>query len=84
MKSSEELLNLRNKIAGTLGTAEVQQVLEEFLTTERAKLISWTPSEKDPHAFCMHRYVGRIEMLEFLIAQGKASVKSTETKGSNK
>ena len=84
MKSSEELLNLRNKLAGTLGTREVQEVLEEFLTVERAKLISWTPTEKDPHAFCMHRHIGRIEMLEHLIAQGKASVKPTEDKGTNK
>lgn len=84
MKSPEELLNLRNKLAGTLGTREVQEVLEEFLVTERAKLISWTPTEKDPNAYCMHRYVGRIEMLEYLIAQGKASVKPTEEKGTNK
>lgn len=79
MKSQEEMLNWRNKIAGTLGTPEVQAVLQEFLTAERAKLIAWTPSEKDPNAYCMHRYVGRIEMLEFLINQGK-SVTEKESK----
>lgn len=73
------MLNWRNKIAGTLGTAEVQAVLQEFLTAERAKLIAWTPSDKDPNAYCMHRYVGRIEMLEFLINQGK-SVTEKESK----
>jgi hypothetical protein len=79
MKSQEEMLNWRNKIAGTLGTPEVQAVLQEFLTAERAKLIAWTPSDKDPNAYCMHRYVGRIEMLEFLINQGK-SVTEKESK----
>lgn len=79
MKSQEEMLNWRNKIAGTLGTPEVQTVLQEFLTAERAKLIAWTPSDKDPNAYCMHRYVGRIEMLEFLINQGK-SVTEKESK----
>jgi hypothetical protein len=79
MKSQEEMLSWRNKIAGTLGTPEVQAVLQEFLTAERAKLIAWTPSDKDPNAYCMHRYVGRIEMLEFLINQGK-SVTEKESK----
>lgn len=79
MKSQEEMLNWRNKIAGTLGTPEVQAVLQEFLTAERAKLIAWTPSEKDPNAYCMHRYIGRIEMLEFLINQGK-SITEKESK----
>ena len=79
MKSQEEMLNWRNKIAGTLGTPEVQAVLQEFLTAERAKLIAWTPSDKDPNAYCMHRYVGRIELLEFLINQGK-SVTEKESK----
>lgn len=79
MKSQEEMLNWRNKIAGTLGTPEVQAVLQEFLAAERAKLIAWTPSDKDPNAYCMHRYVGRIEMLEFLINQGK-SVTEKESK----
>ena len=80
IKTPEEQLNWRNKIAGTLSTPQVQEVLESFLATERAKLISWTPSEKDPNAFCMHRYVGRIEMLEHLINQGKAATKPTENK----
>lgn len=80
MKSPEEQLNWRNKIAGTLGTQQVQEVLEEFLSAERAKLTAWTPSEKDPNAFCIHRYVGRIEMLEFLINQGKSVNKPTESK----
>lgn len=80
MKTSEEQLNWRNKIAGTLGTKEVQEVLEEFLAVERGKLTAWTPTEKDPHAYCMHRYIGRIEMLEHLLAQGKISNKAIEPK----
>ena len=80
IKTPEEQLNWRNKIAGTLGNTQVQEVLESFLATERTKLTSWTPSEKDPNAFCMHRYVGRIEMLEFLINQGKSATKPTENK----
>lgn len=84
MKTSEELLNLRNKIAGTLGSKQVQDVLEEFLTVARAELTSWRISQSDPHAYSMHRILGRIEMLEYLINQGKAAIKATEKKGQSK
>lgn len=83
MKTSEEILNLRNKIAGTLGRPEVQEVLAEFLETTRGELKSCLPSDKDPHAYNMHRALGRVEMLELLINQGRASIKVTETKGKN-
>ena len=83
MKTPEEILNLRNKIAGTLGTPQVQDVLNEFLATARGELMSCVPSEKDPHAYNMHRALGRVEMLEYLINQGKSANKATETKGKN-
>ena len=81
MKSQEEILNLRHKIAATLGTKPVQDVLEEFLADNRAQLSAWVITPNDPHAYNMHRQLGRIEMLEFLINQGKAAIKATETKG---
>ncbi|MBO7735520.1 MAG: hypothetical protein J6S67_23345 [Methanobrevibacter sp.] len=81
MKTQEELLNLRNKIAGTLGTKEVQDVLQEFLTSARAELTSWIITANDPHAYNMHRMLGRVEMVEYLINQGKAAIKAKETKG---
>lgn len=81
MKSPEERLSWRNKIAGTLGIKEVQDVLEEFLADNRAQLSAWIITPNDPHAYNMHRQLGRVEMLEFLINQGKAANKATETKG---
>ena len=80
MKTPEEILNLRNKIAGTLGTQPVQDVLNEFLATARAELLSCVPSEKDPHSYNVHRALGRVEMLQYLINQGKSANKATETK----
>ena len=81
MKNPEEILNLRNKIAGTLGSPEVQDVLNEFLLTARGELSACGPTDKDPHAFNMHRALGRVEMLTYLINQGKAALKATEPKG---
>lgn len=80
MKTPEEILNLRNKIAGTLGTQPVQDVLNEFLATARADLLSCAPSDKDPHSYNMHRALGRVEMLQYLINQGNAANKATNTK----
>ena len=84
MKSAEEQLNWRNKIAGTLGTQEVREVLNEYLETARRELSGTIPTDKDPAAYNVHRALGRVEMLEFLIAQGKIATKPTETKGSEK
>lgn len=82
MKSSEEILNLRNKIAGTLGTKEVQDVLQEFLEKARAELTGWVITPNDPHSYNLHRLLGRCEMVEYLINQGKTAIKATnETKG---
>ena len=81
MKTSEEILNRRNKIAGTLGTKEVQEVLEDFLADARAELSGWVITPNDPHAYNMHRLLGRVEEIKYLINQGKAANKVTETKG---
>ena len=81
MKTPQEQLNWRNKIAGTLGTKPVQDILEEFLASARAELTGWVITQNDPHAYNMHRMLGRIEMLEVLLAQGRVANKATETKG---
>ena len=60
---------------------QVQDVLQEFLTSARAELTSWIITANDPHAYNMHRMLGRVEMVEYLINQGKAAIKAKETKG---
>ena len=80
MTSPEENLNWRNKIAATLGNQQVQAVLEEFLESAHAELTGWVITPNDPHAYNVHRILGRIEMLEFLINQGKAAIKAPDKK----
>lgn len=80
MKTPEEQLNWRNKIAATLATKETQEVLQEFLESARAELRGWVITQNDPHAYNMHRMLGRIEMVESLINHGKAMQKPTEKK----
>jgi hypothetical protein len=86
IKTKEELLNDRNKLAATLGTPEVQEVLQAELTAARATMTAYNIGANDPHAYNLHRYLGRVEMLEFLIAKGKKAAEpmKTETKGQSK
>lgn len=78
MKSPEERLSWRNKIAGTLGTREVQNVLEEFLAIAQKELKACVPTAADPHSYNIHRALGRVEELEFLIQQGKMANKPVD------
>ena len=78
MKTPEEQLNWRNKIAGTLGTKEVQAVLEEFLAVAQKELKACVPTTADPHSYNIHRALGRVEELEFLIQQGKMANKPVD------
>lgn len=78
MKTPQEKLNWRNKIAGTLGTRQVQEVLEEFLDVARHELKSCVPTTSDPHSYNIHRALGRVEELEFLIQQGKIATKPVD------
>lgn len=80
MKTSEENLNWRNKIAGTLGTQAVQDVLEYFLDIARKDLKNCVPTTADPNSYNVHRALGRVEELEYIISQGKMAVKPIEKK----
>lgn len=86
MKTNEERLNDRNRIAATIGTTECQEILQAELNRARAEMLSYNIGTNDPHAYNLHRYLGRVEMLEFLIAKGKKAAEpmKTETKGQSK
>ena len=80
MKTSEEILTERNKIAATLGTKEVQEVLENFLETARRDLKNCVPTTSDPNSYNVHRALGRVEEIEYLIMQGKMATKPIKKK----
>ena len=86
MKTNQEKLNDRNKLAATLGTNDCQEILQAELARARAEMLAYNIGTNDPHAYNLHRYLGRVEMLEFLIAKGKKAAEpiKTETKGQSK
>jgi hypothetical protein len=86
MKTNQEKLNDRNRLAATIGTNECQEVLQAELSKARAEMLTYNVGTNDPHAYNLHRHLGRIEMLEFLIAKGKRASEpiKTETKGQSK
>ena len=80
MKTPQEQLTERNKIASTLGTKEVQEVLGKFLEIARNDLKTCVPSASDPYGMNIHRALGRVEEIEYLILQGKLANKPIEKK----
>lgn len=72
-----EQLNLHNQIAATLGAQQTQELLQKYRDTELNALESMAVTSNDPHGINIHRQLGRVEMLDYLIALGK---KHTEPK----
>lgn len=83
MKETEEKLLERNKIAATLGEKLTQEVLdairEQWIVTAK----SYVPTQNDPSGFGLHRAMGRIDAIDYLIALGRKAVKD-QNKGQSK
>lgn len=78
MKETEQSLLERNKIAATLGDELTQQVLagirEQWISTAK----SYIPTQNDPSGFGIHRAMGRVDAIDYLIALGKKATQPTE------
>lgn len=83
MKTTEETLLERNKIAATLGETLTQEVLAEIREQWIAVAKSYVPTQNDPSGFGLHRAMGRVDTIDYLIALGKKAVQ-TENKRQSK
>lgn len=83
MKTTEETLLERNKIAATLGDTLTQDVLAEIREQWIAVAKSYVPTQNDPSGFGLHRAMGRVDAIDYLIALGKKAVQ-TENKRQSK
>lgn len=75
MKQTEESLLKRNRLAATIGQELTLEVLKEFREQFTSQLKASVPSSSDPHAYNMHRILGRIEAIDYLINQGEMANK---------
>ena len=83
MDTPEKLLE-RNKLAATLGDKLCQEVLtairEQWISTAK----SYIPTQNDPNGFGIHRAMGRVDAIDYLIALGKNAINYNEKKGTKK
>lgn len=80
MMETEKHLRERNEIAATLGQdiviAQLKKIRERFISTMETVV----PTANDPYGINVHRQLGRIEAIDYLIAQGEQATKPQSNK----
>ena len=80
MVETEEHLRERNEIAATLGQEIVLDMLKKYRERFIGQLKSAVPTSNDPNGINLHRYLGRIEAIDFLISEGERASKPQSNK----
>lgn len=80
MKETEQHLLNRNVIAASLGQDIVLEQLKRFREQFISQMKTGVPTQSDPYGINLHRYLGRIEAIDFLIQQGENAIKQSNKK----
>lgn len=80
MIEKEKHLLERNQVAATLGQEIVLEQLKKFREQFVSQMKSCVVSASDPYGINMHRALGRIEAIDYLIMQGENAIKSSNKK----
>lgn len=75
MIETQEHLLERNKIAASIGQDIVIEQLKKYRERFIGQLKSAVPTQSDPNGINLHRYLGRIEAIDFLISEGERATK---------
>lgn len=75
MIDTEEKLRERNEIAASLGQDIVIKELKKFRERFVSQMKTATPGQGDPFGINLHRYLGRIEAVDFLISEAERAAK---------
>lgn len=74
METQEHLLE-RNQIAASIGQDIVIEQLKKYRERFIGQLKSAVPTQSDPNGINLHRYLGRIEAVDYLISEGERATK---------
>lgn len=80
MVESEQHLRERNIIAASLGQDIVLEQLRKFREQFISQMKTMVPTSNDPHGINLHRYLGRVEAIDYLIAKGEDAIKPSNNK----
>lgn len=75
MMETEKHLLERNVIAASLGQKLVLDQLKRFREQFVSQMKTAVPTQSDPYGINLHRYLGRIEAIDYLIQQGENATK---------
>lgn len=75
MIETEKHLRERNEIAATLGNIDVLNILKKFREQFVSQMKTAVPTQSDVYGINLHRYLGRVEAIDFLISQGEQAIK---------
>lgn len=75
MKETEEMLLKRNRIAASIGQQLVLEILKEYREQFISQMKTALPTSNDPYGINLHRYLGRIEAIDYLVNQGEMANK---------
>ena len=71
MKQTEESLLARNRLAAAFSNELTIEVLKEFRERFVSQMKTATPASSDPYGINLHRYLGRIEAVDFIISEAE-------------
>lgn len=80
MIETEEHLRERNMIAASLGQDIVLEQLKKIREQFISQMKTMVPTSNDPHGINLHRYLGRVEAIDYLIAKGEDAIKPSNNK----
>ena len=80
MIETEEHLRERNEIAASIGQQIVIDILKKYRERFVGQMKAATPNASDPYGINLHRYLGRIEAIDFLITEGERANKPQSNK----
>lgn len=75
MIETEEHLRERNMIAASLGQDIVLEQLRKFREQFISQMKTMVVTSNDPNGINLHRYLGRLEAIDFLISKGEDAIK---------
>lgn len=75
MMETQQHLQERNQIAASLGQDIVLEQLRKFREQFISQMKTITPTSNDVYGINVHRALGRIDAIDFLIAEGQRATK---------
>ena len=75
MIETEEHLRERNMVAASLGQDIVLEQLRKFREQFISQMKTMVVTSNDPNGINLHRYLGRLEAIDFLISKGEDAIK---------